>query len=198
MAISVNDIIRINANFLMQNSEEYTNVFHYKVSGTAGISDLDYMNSVADELDADYQIINPDISTGLDYVDFVGQNITKDELLPTVAWPVLVTGADASSILPHQVAPCVFFRTLRPKTRASKYLPAYCESSLTGSGGLTTATIALLQSFGDSIKTGIDEGLNTADYGAYNQALDRFTPVNAAVVPVRFRTQRRRRVGVGS
>ena len=197
MAIGINDIIRINANFLMADTEEYTNVFHYKVTSSAGISDLDYMTSVAKELDEDYQIINLDISDELDYVDFVGQNLTKNELLPTVGWPVLVSGVDATSILPFQVAACVFFRTLRPKTRASKFVPGYCESSLTVGGLMKPAAITLLQSWGDSILSGIIEGGNVADYGAYNGEFDRFTPVTSAIVPTAFRTQRRRRVGVG-
>lgn len=199
MSVVIDDVIRINTNFLFDDADEYTNVYHVKVTKNDSVDDDEFMDVIALEMDDLYTIINSLITDGMAYVDIIAQNITQDVLLPTKAWPVLTVGGDiASPVLPLQIAACVFFRTLRPKTRASKFLPCFTRLTGDGAGVLKTTTQTAVQSFGDSWVAGVVSTLVDADLGAYNAALARFTPVVAAVVPTRFRTQRRRRPGVGS
>jgi len=92
----------------------------------------------------------------------------------------------------------VYYKTLRPRTRAAQYMPPFGEA-FSGSGGTLSVSAGLaLQDFGDNVASGILELTVEAILGAYNPGLARFTPVTAAIVPSNYRTQRRRRLGVGS
>lgn len=198
MVAAVGDILRLTATFQWAAQDFFTNNYYVKLTTQDTSTDDAMMDAIALHFDAMYTNINAKISASVNYVDIQGQNITQDILLPTKAWPVLTSGGDAGHALPTQVAALVFFRTLRPKTRASVYLPPLGEASSDSGGVIVAATVTALQSFGDDWVAGILELTVEADYGAYNPALARFTQVEAAVVPARFRTQRRRRLGVGS
>jgi len=196
--VAVGDIIRVTARMQIQNLDDLVNVFHYKVVTNSTLSDDAFMIEVAADLDASYQIINPEISSLVTYVDIDGQNVTQNELLPAKPWPVLVNGADIGALLPQQVAACVFYRTLTPKIRASKFLGGYTENSNNAVGAIDAAAITNLTTYGVDALVGINQPNVVATYGAYNKPLDRFTPVVQSVVPAVWRTQRRRRPGVGS
>lgn len=199
MTVAINDIVRVNCNFQFDGVDLFTNVFHFKITKQDAVDDDAFMDAVALEMDDLYTIINPIITNDIAYIDVDAQNITQNELLPAKAWPALTVGGDAiSNALPTQVAACVFFRTLRPKTRASKFIAGLTETNNVDGGVIQPAALAVLQTWGNSYVAGIVSTLVDADYGAYNKALDRFTQVIQARVPTRFRTQRRRRVGVGS
>ena len=198
MTVAVNDIVRITCVFGLFTNDEATNNYYFKVTTQGEATDTLFMDKVAAHMDRAYTLINSKISTNVTYVNIVGQNITQDVLLPTKLWPVLVAGGDAGEALPTQVTALVFFRTLRPKTRAAIYMPPLTEVSQNAGGAILAAALTQLQSFGDDQVDGIKEITVEADYGAFNPTLVRFTPVNAAIVPTRFRTQRRRRLGVGS
>lgn len=198
MPVNTDDILRITCNFRFNAVDDFVNVFHFEWAGVDGQTDAGAMDQIADDLDNGYEEINDDMSDLLEFVDIQGQNITKDVLLPTVGWPVQTFGLATADALPTQVAACVFFRTTRPKTRASKFIPGYSEAGSNNLGGLTAVAITRLQAFGDLAVLGFTDVVNHLTYGAYNKEFDRFTPVNAAIVPTKYRTQRRRRVGVGS
>ena len=198
MAVNIDDILRITCNFRFDALDEYVNVYHFEWAGVDGLSDDLAMDQVAADLDAGYDEVNDDVSDKVAFVDIQGQNITKNTLLPTKTWPTMTIGLATGDVLPTQVAANVYFRTQRPLTRASKFLPPYTQDATNPTGGLTTVALARVQSFGDLAVLGFTVVVNHLTYGAYNAALERFTPVTAAVVPTKYRTQRRRRVGVGS
>lgn len=195
--IEVNDIIRITCKQMIDGVNEVVGVFHHKCLVTNTGDDDAFMAVVAIIFDGYYTDINPEITDRLSYINIEGQNVTADRLLPAKAWPVLTVGGTASEMLPETVAACVFFRSTRPKTRASKFFAGYTEASNVG-GVLSVAAQNSLQDIGDALVLGYTANGASMQYGAYNAEFDRFTPVNVAIVPTRWRTQRRRRFGVGS
>jgi len=198
LTVAIDDVVRIIAVAQWAAQDFFTNTFYVKVTKQDEATDTLFMDRIAEHMDVVYSLINPDIVSVINYDHIEGQNITANELLPDKDWPVLTVGGDAGAGLPTQVAACVFYRTLRPKTRAAQYIWPYTEAS-NGSGGVVeAAAVTLLQSFGDAWVAGVLEGTVTADFGAYNPEFARFTPVVSAQVPTRYRTQRRRRLGVGS
>lgn len=198
MAVEVGDILRISANMLFEGTDQYSNIFHFQISQNDSASDDNLMEDIALEMDTSYTLVEDDISDDVAFVDVEGINITQDVLLPPKGWPVLTTGNDPIQALPGQVSACVYFRTLRPRTRASKFMPPYGEDRNESGGVIGATAIARLQQFGDFWVVGLNSLDVKGKFGAYNREFDRFTEAKSAVVPIRFRTQRRRRVGVGS
>lgn len=196
--VAVNDILRVVARMQLLGSEDIINTFHIRVDSNTTVDDDALMVELAASIDATYQILNVDMSITLDYIDIDAQNLTQNELLSGKPWPVLVSGVDVGQLLPPQTAAFAFFRTLRPKTRCGVYLGAFTESSNDLNGAIVTTTATVIASFMTSLLLGPSGANFTSTYGAFNRPLTRFTPADQAVFPVRWRTQRRRRPGVGS
>ena len=196
-SIAIGDVIRTTARMKLDGVHDVVSVYHHKALNTNIGTDDDFMVGMAAGLDAAHTLINADITTRLTYINVEGINVTAARLLPAKPWPLLVAGLTGQDMLPEEVAGCVFFRTLRPKTRASKFIGGYTEFSNSG-GGLSVTTVSNLQAYGDLLVGDIAADGAVMEYGAYNALLARMTLVNAAIVPARWRTQRRRRFGVGS
>lgn len=198
MAISVGDILRISAEMELSTVDQVINVFNFKVITNNLATDQLFMTELATLIDATYLQINGEVVASIKYVSIEGQNLTKNELLPGVPWSTLTFGANANTPLPTQITACVFFRTLTPKVRAAKFLPLMSEGANVNVGEVDGIAQAACQAFGDALVAGLVGANIEVQYGAFNVPLVRFTPVIQAIVPVRWRTQRRRRVGVGS
>lgn len=196
-SIAAGDVVRTTARMLLDGIHDVVNVYHHKALNTNLGDDAAFMAGMAVGLDNAHTLINPSLSSRLTYVTIEGLNVTAARLLPTVGWPTLVAGLTGTDMLPETVAACVFFRTVRPKTRAAKFLAAYTETSNEG-GAVSASSVTLLQAYGDLLVADIPADGAVMEYGAYNDLVARFTLVNAAIVPARWRTQRRRRFGVGS
>lgn len=194
--VSIGDIIRITCNMLLGVSDPYVNVFHCQWFGVDGLSDDMAMDQIAEDMDFGYLKLFAHMSTSLNFVDIQGQNLTQGRLLPTKAWPTLTTGQSLGHLLPPQICAYNFYRTVRPKTRASVYLPGMTEDDNASSGIVSSALQASMQDFGDYALSGFAKVVQHLIYGAYNRPLDRFTPVNAAIVASAWKTQRRRGRGV--
>lgn len=197
MAVVVGDIVRITARLLLNNLADIVNVYHFSVATNTTANDTAFMTEMASALDTLYTGLNPIFTPEITYSSVEGQNITQDVLLPSRPWPILVAGVSASEMLPEMVAPCVFHRTLKPRVRAAKFLPPIAEDNSVD-GAIAAAAVALLQAFGDSLTTGLTTANLALVYVAFNRLLSSSTVVTQALVPARFRTQRRRRLGVGS
>ncbi len=196
-SIAVGDVIRLTARMKLDGVHDVVAVYHHKALSTNSGTDDDFMVGAAVAVDAAHTFINSDLTNRLSYINIEGINVTAARLLPAKPWPVLTVGGTAGDMLPEEVAGCVFFRTLRPKTRASKFIGGYTELSNDG-GAVQAGAVAGLQLYGNDLVSGFASDGAVMEYGAFNQPLNRFTLVNAAIVPSRFRTQRRRRFNVGS
>lgn len=197
MPVAVGDIVRLTAKMLLSGVGDIVNVFHFSVAIDTAPNDTQFMLDSALLLDTLYGTINLDVHLNIGYSSIEGQNISKNELLPSTAWPTLVVGAQATEMLPEQVAACVFHRTLTPRVRASKFLPPMGENANID-GALNPATQTRIQTYGDSLTAGLTGPRVSLVYIAFNRILSTGTVVTQALVPSRFRTQRNRRLGVGS
>lgn len=197
MPVAVGDIVRITARMLLDGVSDVVNVFHFDVAVQLAVDDDAFMVDVAAELDLLYITINGHMSARVSYTTIDGQNITKNELLPSKPWPSLTVGGAGSDMLPEPVSACVFHRTLTPRVRAAKFLPPFTIGSNIG-GALTALAVTAVTGFGAILTSGMATPLIQIDYIAFNRILGTGTPITQHIVPSRFRTQRRRRLGVGS
>lgn len=197
MSVSVGDFVRLTAKMKLFGTEDVQNVLTYRVDVNTTGDDATLMVEAALFLDIAYTLINPFVSTVLTYTSVDGQNISKNELLPETPWPVLTGGLNASNLLPTQVAACVFWPTITPKVRTSIFLGGFTGASNGLTAAIEASLLTVLATFGAAIKD-----WNTANVdavkGSFNPVALLFTPAGDPVVPARWRTQRRRRVGVGS
>jgi len=197
MPVSVGDFVRITCKMKLFGTDDVMNVLTYRVDVNATADDDAFMSDVADRLDVHYTGINPDLSDDLTYESIDGFNISKSELMPDVPWPVLIDGDNAAIILPTQVAACVFWPTTTPKVRTSSFMGGYVVSALAAGGVIAAPSLGRLVTFGGAIRQLITANI-TLTKGSFNPVALIFTEAGAAQVPNRWRTQRRRRIGVGS
>ena len=197
MPVAVGDIVRIVARMKLFSVDDIVNVFHFRVDVNTSGNDTIFMVDVAILLDQLYTLINGGVSPNISYLRIEGINVTQSVLLPDASWPVLAVGGGSGEMLPEMNAASVFHRTLKPRTRASKFLPPTTESSNV-EGALSTIYAGLVASYGAFLLAPLTTLNITLAYGAFNRLLATFNQATITVVPNRFRTQRRRRVGVGS
>ena len=195
--VAVGDIIRVTAKMFLDGSNDIVNVFHFKVNINTSADDDAFMTEVASAMDTLYTLVNARVTTRITYSSVQGFNVTQTELLPDKPWPILTAGLDTDDMIPEMNAACCFHRTITPKVRASKFLAGAGETSNAG-GALETTYKSLIQAFADSLLATLVTANVTLQYGAFNVVLSLFRPVVTALVPDRFRTQKRRRIGVGS
>lgn len=197
MAVVVGDFVRLTAKMKLFGTDDVMNVFLYRMDRVDSADDLDLMEDAAVFLDVAYTNIDNEITDDLTFVTIDGFNVSKSELLPEVPWPVLTTGANVTTLLPTQCAAEVFWPTTTPKVRTTTFLGGYCISSITAGGVLDGPPLGRLADFAAALTE-----WNTVDIdavkGSFNETKLLFTQSGAPVVPNRFRTQRRRRIGVGS
>lgn len=197
MAVEVADILRIVPRLSLDGIGDIINVFHFVVAVQDLLDDEAVMTGIAEMMDDLYTEINLLMPTNITYVSVDGQNITKDELLPSTDWPVLTAGVNVNSMLPETVAACVFFRTNKPRVRCAKFLPPFTQEANVD-GAVETGALADIGSFGDFLVAPLVVTDLTLGYVSFNRVTSVATQVLSRVVPARFRTQRRRRLGVGS
>ncbi len=199
MAPLINDVIRVVCVFSRATTPDvYTNTYHFKVLAPGWADNLAFMNQIAQYLDDSYAIVNSEIASGIQYVHIDGQNVTQSVLMPLVSWPFLTAGGNVSDQLPTQVCARPYWPTTRPKTRPAICLPPFGESSQGGGGLIDATALTFITTYTARLVGNIILAGGTCVYGAYNPEFLRFTPVDSAIIPDRFRTLRRRRVGVGS
>ncbi len=197
MAVVVGDVVRITAKMKWFGTDDVQNVFTYKVDLNTTVDDLEFMSVVADVLDSAYNNLIGQMSTSFTFVSIDGINITQDKLLPEVLWPVLVAGLSATAIVPQQLAVCAFWPTTTPKVRTSTFFGGFVTFTIDTLGQITAVargfalTAALELSNFDTVKLDMTKG-------SLNPLTSVFTPSGAPQVPERWRTQRRRRISVGS
>ena len=197
MPVVVGNIVRITAKMNLFGTDDVQNVLQFRVDNNNTVDDLAFMTDVAVIFDRAYAFINGDISDQLNYVSIDGQNITLNELLPDVPWPALVAGINTSPLLPTQAAACVFFPTTTPKVRSSSFLGGYTEGANAIDGTIFAVVLGRIKNWGDEMLAATTPDIILTK-GSFNPLTSVFTEAGAPITPTRWRTQRRRRAGVGS
>lgn len=196
MAVDQDDILRITAE-LSIGADAVQNVFHFQYQSVAQITDAQALTDGALVMEDLYNDILAAQSTSLDFDQVRVQNITQDKLLGTTAWPTIIAGLEVALLLPLPVAALLTYGTAVPQTRGSTYFGGFTEEDNTVGGVIASALISQLGGIATSILAGTNLSGRLYKLIVLNRALGTIIPITSAVVHAVWRTQRRRRQGVG-
>lgn len=198
MAIGVGDVLRITARMSFL-AADVLNVYHYLVDVADAGDDDDWMGNIATILDDAYSLLIGAQTTDLLYEDIIGQNITKDEILPTVSWPTLNAGVEATEGVPPQCCGFVYWSTVTPRVLGRKFLGVFGEGEQID-GIWSAGIVASMLDFAGEIEDSdfATPGDRTATPGVYRVLPERFTALGLSHVVDTVYTQRRRTRGRGS
>jgi hypothetical protein len=175
------------------------NVYHYKHTGSASITDAEFMTGIQSEMNTNYGAINSYISSALSYDTIEAFNVTQDAPIDEQAWSTLTLGAEnTSQAYATQVAALVKFATAVARSQGRKYLAGLAETGIDGKGFLVTAVQTVLATFASGLVAGMTAGGESFVPGNWNPTLSRFAEWTAGIVADYVGTQRRRRVGSGA
>lgn len=196
MTVSQNDVLRATAE-MSEGVEAIQNVIHFRSTNPATITDAQALIDMASVLDTLYANIDQEMVTSLSFDQVRVQNVTTSTLLGTTTWPVLTVGGSATALLPRQAAALITMPTSKPKTRGGVYTGGFSETN-NGTGGTVIAPLLTnLIAVGAALLVERVLGPNSYRYVVFNTVLKTFVLPNAAIIPNTWRTQRRRRAGVG-
>lgn len=197
MAVSTGDILRVVAK-MARAGQDILNVYHCIVEGTGIGTNLDVITQIADDLDTAYQVLVGNISSGVTFETVEGYNLSADEYLGAVGWPVLNAGTGTGNPLPVQTSPLVLFNTDTLNSQGRKFLPPMANGALDAQGTPNATILSNLGTFAAALLLGAGPGTWTAEFGNWRPLTLTFIPWTGAVVPDYFATQRRRYAGIGS
>lgn len=205
MAIVDGDILRVSCNFELGNGTQYQNVYYYIRDGDDPYSDAAHVSAIKARIEDMYDelagLVLNDVVEQLSFVDRVAFNEVESQwrVVENVGtFTPVFTPSEAGDGLPHQNAPYVIFKTLRPRTVAKKFLfpvsEAQQDEGILIAGAVTAVTayaaqtIASLALGGDATLT--PHVVRTGVQSSYNLLV--------AVVSDVIGSQRRRKPGVGA
>lgn len=197
MAIGANDLVRC-ASVWQVGAEEQVNVHYLTVTGIAAQTQQQIRQDIAEWFTDGYTTVVSKMWGSTNHLRIELFNITDGNPEPTIGAQALLDGSNAGEVLPAQVAAEVYFRTGISRRIGRTFLPTFTEAVITD-GSWVAATLADLQTFGDYCRDihVLTNGVNL-EKKIWDRAALIARDVIEAVVPFDSRTQRRRRVGVGS
>lgn len=196
MTVVQNDIIRVTAEQSYVESA-VQNVFHLRSTNATSVTDAQALLDVAQVMDQVFVFMASRVTTALAYDQVRAQNVTQDVLLGTTGFPTLVAGARSEAALPRQASSIITFPTAKPKTRGSIFMGGLTEADNDPQGIISSALLGQLVSVSLLLLAEIVLGPNSWRYVVFNTVLKTFVLPTGATIPLPWRTQRRRRPGVG-
>lgn len=197
MAIGQNDVIRASVVWDLLAVSTQVNALHFQVGGIVAQTPLQIREDLEDILALAYVTITPMVSNLLEHLRTDIFNVTDNVPETGLAGNTAMNGSNAGEILPNQVTGEVYFRTGVSRHIGRIFLPTFGEGQ-SAADVWNSTTRSAMQTFGDyllSTRTGTN-GV-TFTYVIYDRSAGIGRQPIQAVVPLRSRTQRRRRVGVG-
>lgn len=203
MTIVFGDVLRVSANFTLDNGTLYQNVYHYQRTGVGILSDQEHVDAIETQMNLMYDelvaLILPDILPDLSFVDLVDFVDGEWKVVENIGvfTPVLAA-VGTGQTLPHQCSPFVTFKTTRPKSVGRKFLFPVSET-MQDSTILAAAAITAIVAYADEALVDIViQVLDNLVPGIIRTGVDSFLPIFVGVVTNVMGTQRRRRPGVGA
>lgn len=198
MSVQVGDILRVAVTFLWDDLFQMVNVWHLEVDdlGTTG-SDDDVMQALEAIFLDFYRDGASSWQNNLSGESLSGVNVRKNELLPRINFSYAATAA--GDPLPLQTSPMIQFHSGTPRHGSRIYLPPFGEA-LNNNGVISTSGLTFLATLAAEVLAGFTDPLDNFECRrvAYSYSEDVVRSLTTAFVPTIFRTQRRRRQGVGS
>lgn len=198
MAIVNGEVLRLGVLWVYQNIAYQMNVLHVQVSDIAAQTQQQILDDIEQYLE---NIYTANIVTYMtDQLVHVRTDIfsTQNNAPETgLGANVNMNGASGAEALPLQIAAETYFRTGVSRHIGRVFWPTFQEGS-NASGVVLTATRNALQTAGNyMIAAHTMPNGTTITYGILDRSSAIFRQPTQAVVPIHFRTQRRRRIGVG-
>lgn len=196
MTVVQDDVVRATGE-TSRGTNAIQNVMHFRSTNVAPITDAQALVDIALVMDGVFTTLVGFITTGLSYDQVRAQNVTQNVLLGTAAYPTLVGGTVPGDQLPLQSAAIINFPSAKPRTRGSVFLGGFTETDNATTGILSAGLQTALVSMAIILLGEIVTGPNSWRYVVFNTLLKTFVLPTGSVIPAVWRTQRRRRPGVG-
>lgn len=197
MAVTQNDVLRVTAE-MTQGADAVQNVYHFRSTNAPPVDDLDVLDDMADIMDEVYALLDGEMHTGVTFDQVRVQNVTQDTLLGSIGFPGITAGLNITDPMPRPVAALITYPTATPRTRGGTYYGGFTEDRNTASGSILAGTLVNLASVAALMLAENVFGAASYRMVVFNAALDTFALPVSAVIHDIWRTQRRRRQGVGS
>ena len=197
MTVVQNDVLRVTAEMTF-NGHDLQNVYHFRSTNVGGISDAKALSDGADIMEDVYQKLDASMSTGVAFDQVRVQNVTQGVLLGTAPWPLLVAGAQAADLLPEVVAALITYGTTISRVRGGTYYGGFTETSNDAGGTVNTSLVTSLTTLAAELLGEYVFGADSYRMVVFNAVLGSFNVPVSALIHALWRTQRRRRTGVGS
>lgn len=197
MAVGVGDILRVAVNFLWNNLDDVVNVWHILVDGMGtAADDSDVMDALENIFATWYGNLTSGFPNNLSGESLTGINVTEDELLPRGSF--VYAGTSAGEGLPQTNAVMLQWHSATPRHGSRIYLPQLGEGGQ-NDGLIQAATITVLEDMAADVIAGFTDSVYglTCHRVSYDRSAGIGRDLLTAFVPVDYRTQRRRRPGVG-
>lgn len=199
MTVYQNDVLRVAARFKHPTFGDLVNVYHFRMTGVAGVDDSEAISDVATLVDDMHgEMVAYTHSTYAAY-DINVFNVTQDRPLGSVAWPTVSGGAAGGEVMPSQVAAYVQGNTGFSRSWARKFLGGMAETyNVNGRVGSTLLTA--LTSYAAKWIAAVPPSTPYTTWEAvvYSSKVAQWRKITEAVIRDVWSTIRRRRVGRGS
>ena len=197
MTVVQNDVLRVTAEMTV-NGHDLQNVYHLRSTNVGGVSDAKALSDMAAVMEDVYQKLDTFMSDGVTFDQVRVQNVTQAVLLGAAAWPLLVAGTLTSHLLPEVASALVTYVTNKSRVRGGTYLGGFTESENVAGGGIAAGLLTPLATMSTELLGEYVFGADSYRLVVYNTVLKTFIVPLSAIVHTLWRTQRRRRTGVGS
>lgn len=197
MTVNQNDILRVTAEMSI-GVNDVQNVFHYQYVAVADVTDALALLDSAVIMETLYDIILSDIGDALTFDQVRVKNVTQNTLLGSTPFPVLIAGTELGAPLPLPDAALITYPTAVPRTRGGTYFGGFTEIANVEQGNIASATVTRLLAVGVRALQEQNIAGRLYQFVLINRLLGTVIPLTSAIVHPIFRTQRRRRPGVGS
>lgn len=205
MSVLDGDVLRVTANFELEDGTQYQNIYHYVRDGTDPFSDQDHLDAIEAKVEAMYltlvAMVSQDITEQLMFVDRVEFNEIVNEwrVVENIGtFTITFIPSGTADTLPFQSSPYVIFKTQRPKSVGKKFLFPFVETMQEATILLGAAVTAIVN-YGAVVLGAINLG-GDATLGPVivRTGIQTVLPLLVAVVGDVLGSQKRRRPGVGA
>lgn len=196
MTMVQDDVLRITAEMSV-GADAVQNVFHFQYLSEENVTDAVALLDAALIMEDLYNEILADLSTSLDFDQVRCQNITQDVLYGSGPWPTIVAGLLVAELLPRPVAALITYATSVPLTRGGTYFGGFTEDDNTTGAVISTGSLTALAALAANVLAGKNISGRLYNLIVLNREFGTVIPVVSTIVHAVWRTQRRRRQGVG-
>ena len=197
MTVLQNDVLRVTAEMTV-NGHDLQNVFHFRSTNVGGVSDAKALDDAANILEDMYQKLDTFMSALVTFDQVRVQNVTQAVLLGAAAWPLLTAGTLTSHLLPEAASALITYVTNKSRVRGGTFFGGFTESENVDGGGVASGLMTPLGTLATELLGEYVFGADSYRYIVYNSVAKTFVVPISAIVHSVWRTQRRRRTGVGS